>query len=198
MKELSIINAGYIGGFLDDHKNYEERIAHSKPIEAENFNVTSIYYGDIGFNFNFGNKSVGLDAALGANVTDDIIAWLEAICMGYEESILLLDAEGPLQMFRLYSHFEDTPRFTIFTSREYYFIDDEKPFVFNDETEEKFYKSDETQIVCDIFISKKKFVQQLWNAIQNALELTPDKEYEERNANPPIRNSEIIKRFLEK
>ena len=191
MKELSIINAGYLGSTVSDYGDFEEKLMTNQPIEAKKFNAKSVYYDDtylILVILSFANKSVKIPADLGANVTDDIIAWLEAICMGYEESMLLLDLEGFYTMLRFYSHFKDTPRFTIISANGKFFDKKKKKIIYN-------YK---TQIVCDIFISKKKFVQQLWNAIQNALKLTPDKDYEEINANPPIRDSEIIKRFLEK
>ena len=191
MKELSIINAGYLGSTLTDYGNFEEKLRINQPIEAKNFNVKSVYYDDsysISVILSFANKSVKIPADLGANVSDDIISWLEAICMGYEESMLLLDLEGYYTMLRFYSHFKDILRFTIISANGKFFDKKKKEIIYH-------YK---TQIVCDIFISKKKFVQQLWNAIQNALKLTPDKDYEEINANPPIRNSEIIKRFLEK
>ncbi len=191
MKELSIINAGYLGSTLSDYGNFEEKLRINQPIEAKNFNVKSVYYDDsysISVILSFANKSVKIPADLGANVSDDIISWMEAICMGYEESMLLLDLEGYYTMLRFYSHFKDIPRFTIISANGKFFDKKKKEIIYH-------YK---TQIVCDIFISKKKFVQQLWNAIQNALKLTPDKDYELINANPPIRNSEIIKRFLEK
>ena len=191
MKELSIINAGYLGSTLSDYGNFEEKLRINQPIEAKNFNVKSVYYDDsysISVILSFANKSVKIPADLGANVSDDIISWMEAICMGYEESMLLLDLEGYYTMLRFYSHFKDIPRFTIISANGKFFDKKKKEIIYH-------YK---TQIVCDIFISKKKFVQQLWNAIQNALKLTPDKYYELINANPPIRNSEIIKRFLEK
>lgn len=200
MKGLSVINSGYIVGELYDHNNYEERIRMHHPIEVKCFSVTSVAleeYGDIIFNFNFDNKSVGLEAALGANVTDDIIEWLESICLGYRDAILVLDAEGPLQMFRLYCQYNENPRFTILTSREYYFDEKKEKFVYNNKTEKEYDKTEDTQIVCDIIVSKRDFVKQLWDATQKALEQTSDKCYEEDwYTNPPVRKSEIIEKFL--
>lgn len=209
MRDLSVICAGYLGGSLSDHKNYEERIAKHHPVKAKDFSITSHYYGDIAFNFNFDGKSVGLDAALGANVTDDVIAWLEAICLGYHDSIFVIDAEGPVEMFRFCSYYDSPSRLTILTSREYSFVKKKKQksekqeedeeeiwFNWNDDTETEYEKNDETQIVCDILVSKKEFVSQLWQAIQKALKQTPDSDYTEINADIPIRESEIIEKFL--
>ena len=211
MRDLSVISAGYIGGSLSDHGNYEERIRKHLPVEAKDFSITSHYYGDIGFNFNFDGKSVGLDAALEAEVTNDVIAWLEAICLGYHDSIFVIDAEGPLEMFRLYSSFDGPSRFTVLTSREYSFVKGNKQksekqeedegeeeiwFSWNHETETEYEKSKETQIVCDILVSKKEFVRQLWQAIQKALKKTPDDLYTDMNADAPIRQSSIIEEFL--
>ena len=190
MRDLSVISSGYLGGSLSDHNNYEDRISKHQPIKAKDFSITSHYYGDIGFNFNFEGKSIFLDAALGANVTDDIIAWLEAICLGYHDSIFVIDAEGPLEMFRFYSGFDGPSRFTVLTSRAYSFEKRSKQQEEDEEYEE------ETQIVCDILISKKIFVQQLWKAIQKALEQTPDSVYTDINADEPIRKSAIIEQFL--
>ena len=187
MRDLSVISAGYLGGSLSDHDNYEERISKHQPVKAKDFSITFRYYGDIWFNFNFDGKAVGLDAALGANVTDDIIAWLEAICLGYRDSIFVIDAEGPLEMFRFYSSFEGPSRFTVLTSRKYSFVKGNKQQEEEDE---------ETQIVCDILVSKKKFVKQLWQVIQKALEQTPDSDYTDINADEPIRKSDIIEQFL--
>ena len=209
MKNLSVISAGYIGGELSDHNNYEQRINKHEPIEAKDFSVVSNYYGDLGFNFNFNGKTIGLDAALGANVTDDIIAWLEAICLGYRESIFVIDAEGPLQMFRFYSLFDETPRFTVLSSQKYFFekkrehgtqeeVDEGEDiwFSFDDKIHETYEKTDDTQIICDILISKKEFVLKVWQAVQAGLEKTPDNFYTEENADLPIRKSDIIEDFL--
>ena len=140
---------------------------------------------------------MGLEAALGANVTDDVIEWLESICLGYKETILVLDAEGPLQMFRIQYKYDENPRFTILTSREYYFDEKKKKFVYNNKTEEAYDKTGDTQIVCDIIVSKKAFVKQLWESTQKALEQISDKYYEELwHTIPPVRKSEIIEKFL--
>ncbi len=209
MKDLSVIRAGYVGGDLSDHNNYEQRISKHEPVEIKEFSVVSNYYGDLGFNFYFNGNTIGLDAALGANVTDDMIAWLEAICLGYRESIFVIDAEGPLQMFRFYCAFDLTPRLTVLSSQKYYF--EKKPkhgtgefedngeeiwFNYDDKIHDVYGKTNETQIICDILIPKKEFVRQVWQAIQNGLEKTPNSFYEEENARAPIRNSKIIEDFL--
>ena len=173
MRDVSIICSGYVGSFLSDYKNYEEQIRNHEPMENVEFDVSHIFDDSfLAFSIQFGKESFGMYADIGANVTDDIIAWLESICLGYSESFLLLDAEGPPYMFRFYSYYGERPRFSILDA--------------------------EANFHCDILIDKKEFVNSFWNAIQAALKKTPGRLYRMVNAELPVRRSIIIRNYLKK
>lgn len=178
MRDLSVITAGYIGGSLSDHGNYEKKISRSTPQEVKNLTITHNYYGDIWFVFNFDGGTVGLDSALAANVTDALIAWLESICMGYFEAIFVIDEEGPLKMLRFDSGFNKLPRFTVLST---------------------YHNKKHTKrsiVICDILIDKKDFVKKFYDEILSSLKKTPDGIYEDMNAKAPVRKSAIIEKFL--
>lgn len=178
MRDLSVIAAGYIGGSLSDHENYEEKISKSTPQKVKNFTITHDYYGDIWFDFNFDGTAFGLDCALGANVTDDLIAWLESICLGYKETVFVIDEEGPLTMLRFYSDFDSLPRFTVLS------------------TDHGNKRTEESSVICDILTNKKAFVNKFYKEILSVLKKTPDGIYEDMNARAPVRKSAIIENFL--
>lgn len=185
MKELAIICAGYIPGDIADHQNYQKRLGQNTPMPSAHVNITAKDYGDISLCITFNRKTVELDAALGANVPDDIIAWLEAICLGYCESIFVIDEEGPLTMLRYYSTSQaSSGRFSILSSA-------------GDEVTSRLYQqTGETQIICDILIDKKELISKFWQALTNVLKNISTKRFEEVNAEPPVRCSKIIQDFL--
>ncbi len=185
MKNLSVICAGYICGDQGDHKNYQDRLRLHIPTPVKNFNITAEDYGDIMFRFLFDDKEAYLDAAIGANVTNDIIHWLESISLGYYETLFLIDEEGPLTMLRYQTaRNTDIGRFSILSSDG------------NDKICKTFKETGETQIICDILISAKEFVEKFWEALDNTLQKISDDRFESINAHAPIRTSEIIKKFL--
>ena len=178
MRDLSVIAAGYIGGSLSDHGNYEKKISRSSPQEVKNLTITHNYYGDIWFSFDFDGGTVGLDCALAANVSDALIAWLESICMDYFEAIFVIDEEGPLKMLRFYSDFNKPSRFTVLS------------------TYHRKKHTKRSTVICDILTDKRDFVKKFYKEIQSVLKKTPDGIYEDMNARAPVRKSAIIENFL--
>jgi len=199
MKELSIINTGYVGCFLQDHPSYEWQIEKSTPLKSAKISIIPHYFwGDIVFNFNVNNHLFCVDATLDADMTDDIIYWLENICQGYETSFLLFDAEGTDHFLRFYSKYGSSPegRFTLLSTDEYYY--DEKIGKFKNDLKvyKRYRKTKEIQMICDLLISKKEFVEKFYKAILQGIKNIP-KDHEFDDGKRPIKKSKIIEKFLQ-
>lgn len=197
MKHTAVISAGYIGGVIEDHEGYEDRLYKSKPIEAPDFHITYHNYGDFMFNFHAGKKVIGIDAAVGANVTDAMLEWLEAICNGYWECLFLIDEEGPLTMLCCSNINWDNPnvRISILTTNERYW---NKGFAPNEATYEKAHEKDQcvSQVVFDVYVDKNKFIKDFYQALTDALKTFSDEDFEQVNARKPKRTSKIVKQYL--
>lgn len=197
MKELSIINTGYCGCYLENHPSYEKQLGKSTPLSKYKICITPYYFGDIVFNVKVNNHIFSLYASLDANMTDNIIYWLETICLEYQTSFLLIDAEGTDHILRFYSEYGSEPesRFSMLSTDEYYYDEKTEQFKNDLKVYKRYKKTKEIQMICDLLISKKEFVEKFYKAILEGIKLIPE-DHEFHNEEQPIKKSEIIEKFL--
>ena len=196
MRELSIIHSGACGPLWGTHKDYEKRIEQNTPVISHKFTIIPYnVYGDICFNLNVNGHIIGISTQSYANVTDDMIIWLETICREYKETILFMDDEGTEHMLRFYTGNEtnSTGRLSILSTDEAYYDVKLKKYHSNPKTYKIYKKTGKTPIVCDILISQKEFVKKFYNAILKGISKIKD---ETNFAIPPIKKSEIIENFI--
>jgi hypothetical protein len=165
----AVIHAGFIAGEFYDHRNYEDRIRKHTPEVCEKFTVKHYKrYGDCFLNLNFGNKVIGINAALPAYAPHEIYRWLECICWGFGKTYYLIDEEGPLTMIKCDQCCDYLPyiRLTILSSDERYFDQAQDKCLWNEETEKEYIKTKETQIIADYLIKKEDFVSEIFRELE--------------------------------
>lgn len=207
MKSLAVIESGLLLDDFSDHQGYVDRLYKLRPQKAKDFHITCRWYmKKLGcfVNFHNGKKTVGVEGMTRFNVTDDWFEWLEAICNGYWECILLSDAEAQYSTMVRYKRYKtdkngiEYARLSILGSVECY-LDEQENWIHNEKTFEKANKTEENQIIFDMVITTEKIVSEMYQALTNALAQLSDIEAKENSAHLPIvRDSEIARKFLQK
>ena len=165
MQLMSVFGLGYALGDFSDHGDWRAKINNSTPVKLTNADISSVPNdsGYFTYTIHAGDKAWLLEYALIDDGIQDFVRWLEAICSGCEESILLMNQEGPTDLvYASCDYMADDIRLILISNAERLYDSRNQKYIENEDFNKEVKELGETQIVFDIIANKLDFVEAMY------------------------------------